>query len=306
MTEEELKKVIATQLEKDHTKLDLSDMDLNDGHAIIITEMLKTTPTLQHLDLKSNDLCATGAKAIAEALKVNQSLKHLNLEGNGIDDAGAEAIAEALQFNSTLQALSLKDNSIKKKGLVAIFKLLKNNSTLQSLDLDENNNGHDTSLGIANELQGNFTLQHLKLVDTISQTEATTVNLEKNYVITQFVTHHNIPKINNIIQRNKDSIATFAHKLNESQNQPDKLTSEELLYLTRCDKQLLAKELTNLKVGNPSSLIEKFLVTKISYINKDENADSSNVSHEEDSSTSDNTDAVLSSGNLHDLTSIEI
>ena len=117
------------------TRLNFSDMSINDAESDNIAQALHHNYTLKWLGLSNNNISDAGTVALAQALHHNSTLEWLHLSNNNISDAGAVALAQALHHNSTLKKLKLFNNNISDAGAVALAQTLHHNSTLERLNL---------------------------------------------------------------------------------------------------------------------------------------------------------------------------
>ena len=111
-------------------KLNISNNQLGDDGAELLSKGLTNTKTLQVLNIVNNSIKSSGTTAIAEALTHNTSLIELHMEDNEVGQGGARAIAKAITTNNVLKSLSLDDNSIDTESMVTIIRSLHDNNTI--------------------------------------------------------------------------------------------------------------------------------------------------------------------------------
>ena len=123
--------------------LDISDNDLGDHGAELLSEGITNTKTLRGLYISTNNIGPSGTTAIANALSNNTSLEDLHMYGNDIGLDGAKALGSAIINNKKLKMLSLYDNidefefkhPIDKESAMIIIRSLYNNNTITELSL---------------------------------------------------------------------------------------------------------------------------------------------------------------------------
>ena len=113
--------------------------------------------TLQKLDLSNNNLSDDGAAILSDGLKSNNTLLELNISQNSIADKGAQEIAKAILINSSLQNIDISKNYISSEGLLYFMEAVNNNCTLQIVNITHNN---VTRSGFTNIKQCIENLQH--------------------------------------------------------------------------------------------------------------------------------------------------
>ena len=177
--------------------------------ATAIANALTTNTSLQQLNIINNNIGPSGATAVANALTSNTSLLQLDIRNNGIGPSGITAIANALTINTSLQRLYISKNNIGPSGTTAIANALGNNTSLQQLDMDDNKVGQDGAIAIAKAITNNKTLETLSLRDDKMDKESTMIimrSLHCNNTITELRLHtrlrHDISVIEEIIKIN--------------------------------------------------------------------------------------------------------
>ena len=130
--------------------LNVSDIKLHDGRAIVISTCLTTNTTLRVLNMSNNDITNKGAISIAKALNQNLTLQKLNISKNKISNVGAVDISECLKSNTTLQELNISKNWISKEGVMRIVAACAKNRTLHKL-VCTHNNLSKSGLAVINE-----------------------------------------------------------------------------------------------------------------------------------------------------------
>lgn len=125
--------------------LDISNNDIGDGGASVLSKALSCTNTLKSLAIKQCNIGEAGTTAIANALTCNSSLTVILMNGNAIGSVGVSELSFALCNNSTLKELSLTgdptiDYAAASELLLAV--LYENNSLLD-LDLPEEVNSQE-------------------------------------------------------------------------------------------------------------------------------------------------------------------
>ena len=144
-------------------ELNISNIELGDHGAELLSEGIASTQALRELEIYCNNIGPSGTTAIANALKINTSLQLLNINQNNIGPSGATAIANALTINTSLQQLSICYNNIGPSGATAIANALTINTSLQQLDISNNNIGPSGATAIANASTINISLQELDM-----------------------------------------------------------------------------------------------------------------------------------------------
>ncbi|KAG0310160.1 hypothetical protein BGZ99_000629 [Dissophora globulifera] len=160
----------------------------------ILTQILKTNPTLVTWHLYKKKIRDNGARALSEVLKINSTLTTLSLDSNSIGDNGAQALSDALKNNSTLTTLNLTSNSIGDNGVQALSEALKINSTLTTLNLSKNSIGRNGAQALSEALKINSTLTTLQLSsNSIGDSGARALSraLKTNSNLTDLVLWHN-------------------------------------------------------------------------------------------------------------------
>ena len=174
-------------------KLDLSNNNLSNEEAAIISDGLKSNNSLQELYVSCNQITSEGAKKIGEAIQVNITLQKLDINANIISDDGVAAISDALKSNNSLQDLYMAHNHITCEGAKTIAEAIKVNTTLQVLDISINSVSNDGAAAISGGFKGNNSLQKLNM----SRNEITSEGAERISEAIQVNTSLQILLINN-------------------------------------------------------------------------------------------------------------
>ena len=115
-------------------KLYISDNNLGDNGAKLLSVGITSTKTLGVLHIGYNKIGPSGTTAIANALSNNTSLEEIDMSGNTVGQDGATTIAKAITNNKTLKELSLRyDNSTDKESVMIIIRSLHCNNTIIKL-----------------------------------------------------------------------------------------------------------------------------------------------------------------------------
>ena len=117
--------------------INLSNEDISDDAAYVISFGLHSNVMVQVLDLSCNKISNDGVVNIIESLRNNYSLCILILSKNNISYKGACAISKLIQANNTIWKLDISHNTIRDDGAIDICESLKVNNSLQDLNLSE-------------------------------------------------------------------------------------------------------------------------------------------------------------------------
>ena len=101
-------------------ELIISDNNLGDHGAELLSEGITNSKILRILYISNNNIGPSGTTAIANALTTNTSLQQLEISNNNIGPSGTTAIANALTINNSLQQLYIRKNNIGPSGTTAI------------------------------------------------------------------------------------------------------------------------------------------------------------------------------------------
>ena len=153
--------VVGSLLERQ--AVDFSDDFLDDDHAAVLAEVIKTNSTLTLLNLSNSSIGDDGVAALAKAIKKNSTLTELNLSGNTIGVEGVTALSEAIKKNSTLTELNLFGGSLHVDYVATLAEAIKTNSTLRELNLSDSGIGDDGVAALAEAIKTNSTLKELNL-----------------------------------------------------------------------------------------------------------------------------------------------
>jgi Ran GTPase-activating protein (RanGAP) involved in mRNA processing and transport len=146
--------------------LNLSNNDLDDGDAELLSVAMQENRTLVSLDFSDNFIREAGAGAIAAAIQPpGPSLEILDAGGNPFRNAGAAALAVALRRSTTLRELFLYRNDIQEEGAIAVASALMPlaNTSLRRLHLHCNDIGNGGAFALSRSLRFNTTLTELFL-----------------------------------------------------------------------------------------------------------------------------------------------
>ena len=118
-------------------ELYISNNNLGDHGAELLSEGITNTKTLKVLYIHNNNIAPSGTIAIANALSNNTSLEELYMyDDNFIGRDAAKALGSALINNKTLKMLSLCDEygytryPVDKESAMIIIRSLYNNNTI--------------------------------------------------------------------------------------------------------------------------------------------------------------------------------
>ena len=185
----------------DRQGVDFSGDFLDDGHAVVLAEVIKTNSTVTELNLSKNMVGDDGVAALAEAIKTNPTLTELNLSKNVVGDDGVAALAEAIKTNSTLTELNLSTNTAGDGGVAALAEAIKTNSTLTELNLSDNYINDEGVAALAEAIKTNSTLTELNLSDNYIHDEgvaALTEAIKTNSTLTELNLSKNIVSDNGV------------------------------------------------------------------------------------------------------------
>ena len=132
-----------------------------------LCQLLKSSPSLQHLRIDQNNLSSESVASIITGLGHNSSLTDLNISYSHFSMANVDSLASALKDHSksTLTRLDLQVCHISSEGAVQLAAALCENTTLRSLDLSYNPIGEHLEgvTAVAKMLVENKTLTWLYL-----------------------------------------------------------------------------------------------------------------------------------------------
>ena len=104
-----------------------------------ISEKLLPKISLKKLVLSHNLINSKGAYYISKALGEAQGIQFLFINSNKIGDEGSEFLSEGIEKNNSLIQLNLNRNEISNKGIKYVAKALLNKENFMSLSAGENN-----------------------------------------------------------------------------------------------------------------------------------------------------------------------
>ena len=139
------------------TTLIISESQLTDDDAVLITTKLADSQTLLHLDLSNNKITANGVQHTCEKLLSSKDacLTHLDLSGNPLESKGAKVIGKTLSNNNSLISLSLRLCMIGDEGAESLFESLTRNATLNHINLSANRLGSSSAETLLKVLETN-------------------------------------------------------------------------------------------------------------------------------------------------------
>ena len=146
-------------------KLDISDNELGDHGAELLSEGITNTKTLRVLNISYNKIALSGTAAIANALTSNTSLKELYISSNELGDHGAELLSEGIANTKTLRVLDITGNNIGPSGTTTIANALTNNTSLEELYTDGICIGQDGAIALGNAITNNKMIKKLLLAE---------------------------------------------------------------------------------------------------------------------------------------------
>ncbi|GAB0092526.1 hypothetical protein DMENIID0001_075260 [Sergentomyia squamirostris] len=111
-----------------------------------ISDVLKSSTTLEILNIGKNDLTNDFVTSVKAHLSTNTSLTNLGLQSSHLTCVAAKTISEVLTTggNAVLQRVDLRDNNIQIPGITSLNESLRVNKTLTRLDLDNTLRRYDT------------------------------------------------------------------------------------------------------------------------------------------------------------------
>ena len=192
-------------------KLDLSNNNLSNEEAAIISDGLKSNNSLQELYVSCNQITSEGAERLGEAMQVNTTLQKLDINANTICDDGAAAISDALKSNNSLQELYMAHNHITCEGAKKIGEAIKVNTTLQVLDISINPVSNDGAAAISGGFKSNNSLQKLNMsrneitsegAEMISEAIQVNTLLQKFYINNNSISDDGAAAISNVLKSN--------------------------------------------------------------------------------------------------------
>ena len=90
------------------TRINLVDVQLDNGHAAMLADAVASSRTLCSLSLAQNLIGGDGCVALANAIARNRSLVALDISRNFVGDSrSADALCRALAVNDSLTMLAL-------------------------------------------------------------------------------------------------------------------------------------------------------------------------------------------------------
>ena len=176
----------------------LNNTGIGEPDCEALCELLKSSPSLQHLRIDQNNLSSASIASIITGLSHNSSLADLNISNSHFSMANVNILASVLKdhSNCTLTKLDLQDCHISSEGAVKLAATLCKNTTLEHLDLSRNPIGAHVKgvTAVAKMLVENKTLTVLYLWDChISREGAVELAaaLCKNSTLKCLVLNHN-------------------------------------------------------------------------------------------------------------------
>ena len=116
-------------------ELNITENELGDHGAELLSEGITNTKTLRVLDISKNNIEPPGITAIANALSNNASLEDLYMEYNEVGQNGTTAIAKTITINKTLKKLSMHDYTMDRESAIVIMEKLHCNNNITELNL---------------------------------------------------------------------------------------------------------------------------------------------------------------------------
>ena len=168
-------------------ELDISDNELGDHGAELLSKGIINTKTLRVLNISKNNIGPSGTMAIANAISNNTSLKELRISNNKLGDHEAELLSKRLE-NNKLKVLDISNNNIGPSGTKIIANALFKNTSLQELYMKNIGVGQVGAIAIANAFAKNKTLRKLSLWDNAMDKESARIimkGLRCNNTITE-------------------------------------------------------------------------------------------------------------------------
>jgi hypothetical protein len=243
------------------------DIRTNEDAIIYLKEQVSNNAT--KLDLSDLGVDDEDIDIIIQFLKGNNTCRSLELQVNEISDLGITKLCTQLKLNNTLTSLCLGDSeSYGEQGMLAIIDMLKHNSTLTHLYLNCIDYGYTDTvmLGMRNALINNNTLHTLYLIDNKIVDEGayhlidalaynqtlTTICLEDNNI-------NNTPNmiIDKLLESNQQVVKDTATFLIEKFIQQPKKLLDDTKYLKlsqKLDQELLEKYMS--KIFEKQSITE--------------------------------------------------
>ena len=136
-----------------------------------LSELLKSSHSLQRLYIHKNNLSSESVASIITGLSHNSSLRKLDISYSHFSMANVDSLASVLKDHSkcTLTMLVLEDCHISSEGAVKLAAALCKNSTLKHLNLDRNPIGVEGASSMSDMLQHNTSLEDLHLRDAVGE-----------------------------------------------------------------------------------------------------------------------------------------
>ena len=158
-------------------ELPLHNTGIGEPDCEALCELLKSSPSLQHLNIHRNNLSSESVASIITGLSHNSSLTTLDISNSHFSTANVHSSASVLKDNSkcTLTKLNLEDCHIISEGAVKLAAALCKNTTLKHLYLSHNPIGEhvEGATAVAKMLVENKTLTKLYLEDFHISSEGT-------------------------------------------------------------------------------------------------------------------------------------
>ncbi|CAF1018585.1 unnamed protein product [Didymodactylos carnosus] len=106
--------------------------------AVYLSDLIKSTTTLNHVTFANNCIDSESTVLIASALKSNQSIKTMIMIGGKMSDACGNALGQMLEQNKTIKELWLSNNRLTDISAKALAKGMRSNSTLKQFRIGKN------------------------------------------------------------------------------------------------------------------------------------------------------------------------
>ncbi|CAF1543839.1 unnamed protein product, partial [Didymodactylos carnosus] len=127
-------KIITEALKRNRTVAVLYMMEnphLTVQSAVYLSDLIKSTTTLNHVTFDNNFVDNESTVLIASALKSNQSIKTMRMTGGKMSDECGNALGQMLEQNKTIEELWLHNNRLTDISAKALAKGMRSNSTLK-------------------------------------------------------------------------------------------------------------------------------------------------------------------------------
>jgi len=144
----------------------MNDNDLTAQEAVAISDMMIC---LEELNISNNNLGDHGAELLSKGMRNTKTLRVLNIEQNSITSSGTIAIANALINNSSLKNLNMVGISLGHDEATALGNAITDNKMIETLILDntysdiDGTTDQESAMIIINSLYCNNTITKLIL-----------------------------------------------------------------------------------------------------------------------------------------------